>query len=99
MQTVLIDGIADLAAKGTVDPSRVCIVGASYGGYAALRGMTAIPDVYRCGVTINGVTEPGAFVVQIDRRFAVSGSAMRETFGKNAAQLAAASPYQHADAV
>src|SRR5258706_5011340 len=35
MQTDLSDGVRALAAKGTIDPKRVCIVGASYGGYAA----------------------------------------------------------------
>ena len=40
MQTDLSDGVRDLAAQGLIDPKRVCIVGASYGGYAALAGAT-----------------------------------------------------------
>ena len=42
MQTDLSDGVRYLAAEGIVDPARVCIVGASYGGYAALAGVTWI---------------------------------------------------------
>jgi dienelactone hydrolase len=55
MQTDLIDGILALAAKGTIDPDRVGIVGASYGGYAALFGATVYPSAYKCGVSVNGV--------------------------------------------
>jgi hypothetical protein len=47
MQTDLSDGVAYLAAQGIADPARVCIVGASYGGYAALAGATFDPGVYR----------------------------------------------------
>ena len=42
MQTDLSDGVRALAAKGTIDPKRVCIVGGSYGGYAAMAGATWI---------------------------------------------------------
>jgi dipeptidyl aminopeptidase/acylaminoacyl peptidase len=38
MQTDLSDGVQYLAKQGIIDPARVCIVGASYGGYAALAG-------------------------------------------------------------
>ena len=47
MQTDLSDGVRCLAAQGTIDPQRVCIVGASYGGYAAMAGPTLDPGVYR----------------------------------------------------
>ncbi|MGA3156529.1 MAG: alpha/beta fold hydrolase [Steroidobacteraceae bacterium] len=57
MQTDLSDGVRYLAAQGLVDPARVCIVGASYGGYAALAGITFEPDVYRCGVSVAGVSD------------------------------------------
>lgn len=54
MQTDLSDGVRHLAAEGVIDPSRVCIVGASYGGYAALAGMTLDSGVYRCAVSVSG---------------------------------------------
>jgi dipeptidyl aminopeptidase/acylaminoacyl peptidase len=99
MQTDLIDGIDHLAQQGLVDPQRVCIVGNSYGGYAALRGATAHPDRYRCAVATNAVTDPGQLIVQLDRRYAVNATEMREMFGKNADQVAAASPAQHVEGV
>jgi dipeptidyl aminopeptidase/acylaminoacyl peptidase len=57
MQTDLSDGLRDLAAKGLVDPKRACIVGGSYGGYAALAGVTIEQGVYRCAVSYAGVTD------------------------------------------
>jgi len=41
--------------QGIADPNRVCIYGASYGGYAALRGATKEPDLYRCAIGYVGV--------------------------------------------
>ena len=57
MQTDLSDGVRYLAKEGTIDPARVCIVGASYGGYAALAGVTLDPGVYRCAVSVAGISD------------------------------------------
>jgi dipeptidyl aminopeptidase/acylaminoacyl peptidase len=59
MQTDLSDGIRYLADQGMVDPARVCIVGASYGGYAALAGATLQHGIYRCAVSVAGLSDPG----------------------------------------
>lgn len=57
MQTDLSDGVNHLARQDLIDPARVCIVGASYGGYAALAGPTLDRGVYRCAVSVNGVSD------------------------------------------
>lgn len=57
MQTDLSDGVRWLVDRGTVDPRRVCIVGASYGGYAAMAGPTLDPGVYRCAAAVSGVSD------------------------------------------
>ena len=57
MQSDLSDGVRDLVAKGTVDAKRVCIVGASYGGYAAMAGVTVDQGVYRCASAVAGVSD------------------------------------------
>jgi dipeptidyl aminopeptidase/acylaminoacyl peptidase len=59
MQTDLSDGVAALAAQGVVDPKRVCIVGGSYGGYAALAGVTMQSGIYRCAVSYGGLSDMG----------------------------------------
>jgi dipeptidyl aminopeptidase/acylaminoacyl peptidase len=48
------DGIPALAAQHLIDPKRVCIMGASYGGYAALAGVTLQQGLYRCAVSVAG---------------------------------------------
>lgn len=55
------DGIAPLAEQGLIDPKRVCIVGASYGGYAALAGVTLQKGIYRCAVSVGGVSDMSTF--------------------------------------
>lgn len=57
MQTDVSDGLAALAKDGIVNPERACVVGASYGGYAALAGVTVQQGVYRCAVSVNGVSD------------------------------------------
>ncbi len=57
MQTDVSDGVRHLAGLGTIDPKRVCIVGASYGGYAAMAGVTVEQGVYRCASAIAGVSD------------------------------------------
>jgi|JI10StandDraft_1071094.scaffolds.fasta_scaffold16836_4 dipeptidyl aminopeptidase/acylaminoacyl peptidase len=57
MQTDISDGVAALAARGIIDPKRACIMGASYGGYAALAGVTLQQGLYRCAVSVAGVAD------------------------------------------
>lgn len=55
MQDDIDDGMDWLVREGTVDAKRVCIVGASYGGYVAAWGATRNPERYRCAVSLFGV--------------------------------------------
>ena len=105
MQTDLSDGVSYLAKQGIVDPAKVCIVGASYGGYAALAGVTLQPTVYRCAVSVAGLSDlarmlqwegrgglDNRFTTRYwDRYWGVSGSSDPE--------LDAISPIRHVDAV
>ena len=52
MQDDLDDGMDWLVKQGIADPKRACIVGASYGGYAAMWGVAKDPDQYRCAISI-----------------------------------------------
>ncbi len=55
MQDDLTDAVRWAVAQGHADPDRVCIYGASYGGYAALMSAVREPDLYRCTVGYVGV--------------------------------------------
>jgi dienelactone hydrolase len=57
MQDDLDDGVDWLARSGKVDPKRVCIMGGSYGGYAALWGAIRNPERYRCAISFAGVSD------------------------------------------
>jgi dipeptidyl aminopeptidase/acylaminoacyl peptidase len=50
-------GAEQLVKDGIADPKRMCIVGASYGGYVALAAATFTPDVYACAVSYAGLSD------------------------------------------
>jgi dipeptidyl aminopeptidase/acylaminoacyl peptidase len=62
MQDDVSDGAKKLIADGVADPKRICIVGASYGGYAALAGATFSPDLYACAVSYAGIADVSAIL-------------------------------------
>ncbi len=57
MQDDITDGVLWSIEQGIVDKSRICIYGASYGGYAAMMGLIRTPELYRCGITFAGVSD------------------------------------------
>ncbi len=57
MQDDLDDGMDWLAKQGTIDPRRTCLIGSSYGGYAALWGAVRNPERYRCAASFAGISD------------------------------------------
>ncbi len=57
MQNDVTDSLKWAIEKGWADKDRACIIGASYGGYAALAGVTMTPDLYKCAVSGAGVSD------------------------------------------
>jgi dienelactone hydrolase len=57
IQSDLADGVASLAADGTIDPKRVCIMGIGFGGYSALAGVTLAQGAYQCALSLGGVSD------------------------------------------
>jgi dipeptidyl aminopeptidase/acylaminoacyl peptidase len=105
MQTDLSDGVSYLAKQGIVDPAKVCIVGASYGGYAALAGVTLQPTVYRCGVSVAGISDL-ARMMQWEGRGGLDDRYVTRYWnrfwgvsGSSDPALDAISPIKHVDAV
>jgi dipeptidyl aminopeptidase/acylaminoacyl peptidase len=106
MQTDLSDGVRYLAAQGLIDPRRVCIVGASYGGYAALAGAALDPGVYRCVASIAGIADLKRFLVSVadrdDTDDSQSGRYWNRFLGVTGAAdplLDTISPLKHIDAI
>jgi dipeptidyl aminopeptidase/acylaminoacyl peptidase len=57
MQHDISDGVLTLVKSGYADKERVCIMGASYGGYAAMAGGAFTPELYKCIVAVAGVSD------------------------------------------
>ena len=55
MQDDLNDALTWFGAKGLIDPSRACIMGWSYGGYATARGAQRDPTKWKCAIAGAGV--------------------------------------------
>ncbi len=64
----------EIAKEGVVDPKRACIVGFSYGGYAALAGVTLQHGLYRCAVSGSGISDVGPFLNWIETREGLGGA-------------------------
>jgi dipeptidyl aminopeptidase/acylaminoacyl peptidase len=72
MQDDLNDALAHLAREGIADPKRACMVGGSYGGYAAMRAAQRDGSLYRCAASFAGVSDLRA-LVRYDSQFLNSG--------------------------
>ncbi len=91
-------------AAGVADPKRIAIVGASYGGYSALFGLGKNPELYRCGISMAGVTD---WLDIFERRrrdpdYKRANEYWREQIGdpeKDADRLRAASPVNFAEKI
>jgi dipeptidyl aminopeptidase/acylaminoacyl peptidase len=102
MQDDITDGVEWLVKEGTADPKRVCIYGASYGGYATLAGLTRTPDIYACGVDYVGVSNLFTFLKTIPPYWKPYLEMFHEMVGdpdKDNAILTAGSPALNADKI
>ena len=62
MQDDITDGVQKLIADGVADPKRICVFGASYGGYSALIAGALHPELYKCVVSWAGISDLGRFI-------------------------------------
>jgi len=104
MQDDIADGVKWAIDKGLADPKRICIAGASYGGYATLMGLVNNPELYKCGINWVGVTDIGLLSTG-HWSYVSDMSDMWKEYGipvmigdpvKDAEQLKATSPLQQA---
>jgi dipeptidyl aminopeptidase/acylaminoacyl peptidase len=100
MQDDIEDGVKWAVAQGIADPRRVCIYGASYGGYAAMMGLAKTPEVFRCGINYVGVTDLDLYLTATWADYAYSDfiqHSAREMVGdatRDAQRLRATSPVE-----
>ncbi|MFM8518027.1 MAG: alpha/beta hydrolase family protein [Nevskiaceae bacterium] len=103
MQHDVTDGVKHLIDQGIVDADRVCIAGASYGGYAALAGAAFTPDLYRCAVSVAGVSDLVEMLRWEENRYGVESGVVkfwRKHIGKTSdPDVAEFSPARSADKV
>lgn len=94
------DGVRWLADQGMIDPARVCIMGASYGGYAALWAPIRHPTRYRCAISFAGISDVRA-MLRYDSRIASATRYSREwrrrVEGENRTDLTAISPLRQVE--
>jgi dipeptidyl aminopeptidase/acylaminoacyl peptidase len=98
MQDDLADSVQWAVKQGIADPKRMCIYGASYGGYAAMESAVRYPDLYKCVVGYVGLYDLNL----AEKHYAVENfaSGKRSNYiylGDDAKQLAADSPVNNAD--
>lgn len=100
MQDDVTDATRWAIAQGVADPKRICIQGASYGGYAALEGAVKEPDLYRCAIGYVGVYDLRLMRSRGDTTSVSYGvSYLKEVLGEDEADLWNRSPIAHLDAL
>ncbi|ESQ92501.1 hypothetical protein ABAC460_03120 [Asticcacaulis sp. AC460] len=103
MQTDLSDGVAHLVKQGTVDPKRVAIAGHSYGGYAALAGVSLQSGVYNCAVAIAGLSDLRTFLDYRRERAGFDGNSYSMEYWRRfmgpESGWDSLSPVRHADTI
>jgi acetyl esterase/lipase len=101
MQDDLTDAVQWAVAQGVADPARICIVGGSYGGYAALMGLVKTPQLYRCAASFAGVADL-IDLIQHYGDYIGGHAAMQAQLGSawsDRARLRATSPALNADRI
>ena len=94
MQDDLNDAVDWAVKEGIADAKRVCIVGASYGGYAAMRGAQRDGGRYRCAISYAGVSDLSA-MMRYDGRFLNHGT-RKDWMKQQAPDFASVSPINFA---
>ena len=97
MQDDLEDAVKYLIDEKIADPKKVCIVGASYGGYAALMGATKTPDLFQCAISFAGMSD--LVRMRDSYRHFINKNIARKQFGEDKAQLKETSPVRMAERV
>lgn len=100
IQEDLIDGVKWAIAQNYADPKRVCVFGASFGGYSALMTPVRAPGMFKCAVAYDGIYDLKMMYDKGDIQEKTSGvNYLTRVIGRDAADLAANSPVNLADKI
>jgi dipeptidyl aminopeptidase/acylaminoacyl peptidase len=101
MQDDVTDATKWAISQGIADPNRICIYGASYGGYAALMGPIREPGLYRCAAAYAGISNLTKMTRwnAVDRHSDFNKEWIAKWVGEGAADLDPISPALHADQI
>lgn len=100
MQDDITDTVRFTIAEGIADADRVCIYGASYGGYSAMAGAFRDPDLYQCAVGYAGVYDLPLMFRKGDIPEAESGiNYLKSALGTDSEDLKARSPSHNAEKI
>lgn len=98
MQDDVTDATKWLIREGFSDPNRICIAGASYGGYASLMGVIKEPGLYKCAISVNGVTDLPRLKSH-DSYTSVGGKDWTKTMGLEGVEDKQVSPYDRVEEI
>ena len=98
MQNDIEDGARKLIADGIADEQSIGILGASYGGYAALMGVVKTPDLYKFAVSFAGVSNVFELVKDNRNNFS-SYNVVDDQIGNDNKHLKEISPVNYADKI
>jgi len=102
MQDDVSDGVRWAIREGIADPARVAIYGGSYGGFAALSGLTRTPELYACGISYVGVSNLFTWIASIPPYWTPYLEMLHEMVGhpeRDAERLRRTSPFFNADRI
>ena len=104
MQNDVTDAVLWAIDQDIADPDRICIYGGSYGGYAAMAGLTFTPELYKCGINYVGVTDINLLFETMPASWKLVRSEMKRTIGdpddeEEARLMAERSPINHVDKI
>ncbi|RZA17084.1 MAG: S9 family peptidase [Lysobacteraceae bacterium] len=93
IQDDLVDGMRWAIAKGYADPGRICVFGASFGGYSALMLAAKAPDLVKCAAGLSGLYDLRSMANKSDTAQSFLGrSYIERVIGRDDAELLANSP-------
>ena len=99
MQDDLVDAVRWAVDEGIADPDRLVIMGASYGGYAALSGLTRDPELFAAAIAEVGPSNVRTLLASLPPYWESGRTILERMIGVGKVDLDAISPLQHVDQI